>query len=251
VGHVKRFDVHMTPSARALHRDSHREGHASHRSGWLRAAVLGANDGIVSTACLVIGVAASGAGAHAVAVAGVAALVAGALSMAIGEYTSVSSQRDAEHADIAKERVELETMPERELRELTRIYMDKGLSHDLAHEVAVELSKGDVLAVHMAEELGLTETNRARPVQASLASALSFSVGALVPLVAALLATSPASRVVAVALTSLVALGALGALGARLGGAAAARPTVRMLTFGGAAMGIVALVGKLLGTAVS
>ena len=145
----------------------HAERHYSNRAGWLRASVLGANDGIVSTACLIIAVAAAGATRHAVVLAGISALVAGAFSMAIGEYTSVSSQRDAEQADIAKERRELAETPERELRELTRIYIDKGLSQDLAHEVAVELSRGDVLAVHMAEELGLTHETLARPTQAA------------------------------------------------------------------------------------
>ena len=150
----------------------------------VRASVLGANDGIVSTACLIIAVAAAGTSRHAVVLAGISALVAGAFSMAIGEYTSVSSQRDAEQADIAKERRELAETPERELRELTRIYIDKGLSHDLAHEVAVELSRGDVLAVHMAEELGLTHDTLARPTQAAGSSAIAFSVGALIPLLA-------------------------------------------------------------------
>jgi VIT1/CCC1 family predicted Fe2+/Mn2+ transporter len=228
----------------------HPERHLSHRSGWLRAAVLGANDGIVSVACLVIAVAAAGATHHAVMIAGVAALVAGALSMAIGEYTSVSSQRDAEQADIAKERRELAEMPERELRELTRIYMDKGLSQDLAHEVAVELSQGDVLAVHMAEELGLTEQTLARPGQAAFTSAVSFCLGALIPLLAVTLAgSSSAARVIATAVASLAGLAGLGAVAAALGGAPFGRPTVRMLVFGGVAMGAVALVGKLLGVA--
>ena len=162
-----RFDVAVPPPS------LHAERHYSNRAGWLRASVLGANDGIVSTACLIIAVAAAGASRHAVLLAGVSALIAGAFSMAIGEYTSVSSQRDAEQADIAKERLELTETPERELRELTRIYIDKGLSHDLAHEVAVELSRGDVLAVHMAEELGLTHDTLARPVQAAGSSACS------------------------------------------------------------------------------
>ena len=146
------------PSAAA-----HVERHLSHRSNWLRAAVLGANDGITSTAALIVGVAAADASRAAVFTAGMAALVAGAGSMAAGEYTSVSSQRDTELADIAKERDELATMPERELHELTRIYVDKGLSHDLAEQVATELSKGDVLAVHMAEELGITHDTLAQP----------------------------------------------------------------------------------------
>jgi VIT1/CCC1 family predicted Fe2+/Mn2+ transporter len=228
----------------------HPERHLSHRGGWLRAAVLGANDGIVSVACLIIAVAAAGASHHAVVVAGVAALVAGALSMAIGEYTSVSSQRDAEQADIAKERKELAEMPERELRELTRIYIDKGLSPDLAHEVAVELSQGDVLAVHMAEELGLTHETLARPGQAAITSALAFTVGGLIPLLASALPwPSSALRVVVTAIAALIGLAVLGAAGAAAGGAPFGRPTVRMLVFGGAAMAAVAVIGKLLGVA--
>ncbi len=231
----------------------HAERHVSNRSGWLRASVLGANDGIVSTACLIIAVAASDASRHAVVLAGVAAVVAGACSMAIGEYTSVSSQRDAEQADIAKERRELTETPERELRELTRIYIDKGLSHDLAHEVAVELSRGDVLAVHMAEELGLTEDTLARPIQAAWASALAFTIGGLLPLAAVLLVmigtSTPATRVLATAAASLVGLAAVGAAGAAAGGAPFGRPTLRMLGLGAVAMTVVALIGHLLGVA--
>ena len=218
------------PSAAA-----HVERHLSHRVGWLRAAVLGANDGITSTASLIVGV---------------AALVAGAGSMAAGEYASVSSQRDSELADIAKERRELETMPEHELKELTRIYMDKGLSEDLAHEVAVELSKGDVLAVHMAEELGITEATLARPTQAATSSAASFAAGALIPIVAMLAASTATGRVVTTFVVALIALAVLGAAGARAGGAAFGRATVRMLGLGAAAMIVTALVGQLLGHAV-
>jgi VIT1/CCC1 family predicted Fe2+/Mn2+ transporter len=234
------------PSAAA-----HVERHRSLRSGWLRAAVLGANDGITSTAALIVGVAAAGADRSAVFTAGMAALVAGAGSMAAGEYGSVSAQRDSEMADIAKERIELETMPERELNELTRIYIDKGLNPELAHEVAVELSKGDVLAVHMAEELGITHETVARPVQASVYSALSFAVGAAIPLIAVMLAGStPTARVVVTFIVALIALAGLGATGARAGGAPFGRATLRMLLLGGLAMAVTALVGKLLGTAV-
>ena len=233
------------PSAAA-----HVERHLSHRVGWLRAAVLGANDGITSTASLIVGVAAAGAGGSAVFTAGVAALVAGAGSMAAGEYSSVSSQRDSELADIAKEREELETMPERELKELQRIYIDKGLNAELAHEVAVELSKGDVLAVHMAEELGITHDTIARPVQAATYSALSFAAGAAVPLIAVMLAPTPASRVIVTFLVALVALAALGAAGARAGGAASGRATFRMLLLGALAMLVTAGVGKILGQTV-
>lgn len=213
--------------------------------------MLGANDGITSTAALIVGVAAAGADRSAVFTAGMAALVAGAGSMAAGEYGSVSAQRDSEMADIAKERIELETMPERELNELTRIYIDKGLNPELAHEVAVELSKGDVLAVHMAEELGITHETVARPVQASVYSALSFAVGAAIPLIAVMLAGStPTARVVVTFVVALIALAGLGATGARAGGAPFGRATLRMLLLGGLAMAVTALVGKLLGTAV-
>jgi len=243
---VTEFDGGM-PSAAA-----HVERHLSHRVGWLRAAVLGANDGITSTAALIVGVAAADASRAGVFTAGVAALVAGAGSMAAGEYGSVSSQRDSELADIDKERMELETMPDRELKELTRIYIDKGLSAPLAHEVAVELSKGDVLAVHMAEELGITHDTLARPLQAATYSALSFAAGAAIPLVAVMAAgSSAAARVVVTFVVALIALAALGATGARVGGAPFGRATVRMLLLGGMAMAVTALVGKLLGTAVS
>ena len=230
---------------------AHVERHLSHRVGWLRAAVLGANDGITSTAALIVGVAAADASRSGVFTAGMAALVAGAGSMAAGEYGSVSSQRDSELADIAKERMELETMPDCELKELTRIYIDKGLSAPLAREVAVELSKGDVLAVHMAEELGITDETVARPRQAATWSALSFAAGSAVPLVAVMLAgQSATARVVVTFVVALVALAALGAAGARAGGAPFGRPTLRMLVLGGLAMAVTALVGKLLGTAV-
>jgi VIT1/CCC1 family predicted Fe2+/Mn2+ transporter len=227
----------------------HPEGHASHRVGWLRAGVLGANDGIVSTASLLLGVAAADASRGIVLTTGVAALAAGAFSMAVGEYVSVSSQRDAEQADIAKERHELERFPEHELDELTGIYMAKGLTPELAREVAVELSKGDQLAVHMVEELGITEATLARPVQASLTSAASFAVGALIPLVAILIATTDL-RIGLTAAVSVLALGILGAVGARLGGAPVQRATVRVVVGGVGAMALTTLIGRLLGTAV-
>lgn len=226
----------------------HPERHLSHRRGWLRAAVLGANDGIVSVACLIIAVAAAGVSRSTLVTAGAASLVAGALSMAIGEYTSVSSQRDAEQADIAKERRELVETPERELRELTRIYIDKGLSPALAQQVAEELSRGDVLAVHMAEELGLTVDNLARPGQAAVSSALAFGLGALVPYVTVLLAgPTVTERVLITGVVSMLALAGLGAAGAWVGGAPFRRATARMLGLGGLAMVIGALLGSLLG----
>ena len=156
---------------------THDESHSSHRANVLRAMVLGANDGIISTACLVLGVAAAEASKSAIMTAGVAALVAGAASMALGEYVSVSSQRDTEHADISKEKWELENTPERELAELTGIFESKGLRHDLARQVAVELTERDALAIHLAEELGITEHSTARPVEAAVSSAAAFKIG--------------------------------------------------------------------------
>jgi VIT1/CCC1 family predicted Fe2+/Mn2+ transporter len=228
---------------------THPERHTSHRVGWLRAGVLGANDGIVSTASLLMGVAAATTTPATLVTTGVAALTAGAMAMAVGEYVSVSSQRDSEQADIAKERHELEKYPDHELDELTAIYEAKGLSPELAREVAVELSKGDLLAVHMAEELGITEATLARPVQAAVTSAASFAVGAALPLLAIVLAPS-GSRIWVTAIVALIALGSLGALGARLGGASVTRATVRMLVGGAGAMAITTAIGHLVGGAV-
>lgn len=228
----------------------HLERHRSHRAAWLRAGVLGANDGIVSTASLVLGVAAADPARATILTAGAAGLVAGALSMALGEYVSVSSQRDMEQADIAKERHELATMPERELAELTHIYMDKGLPRQMAHDVAVELSKGDQLRVHLEEELGLTELTRARPVQASVASALSFAIGAALPLLA-VAAASSGLRVAVTFVSALVALALLGALGARLGGAPTGRAAARVVVGGAVAMGLTMLIGRAVGSVVT
>jgi VIT1/CCC1 family predicted Fe2+/Mn2+ transporter len=227
----------------------HIERHRSHRAGWLRAGVLGANDGIVSTASLVIGVAAADSGRTAVLTAGMAGLVAGALSMGVGEYVSVSSQRDTERADIAKERHELATTPERELAELTAIYRHKGLSPELARQVAEELSAGDVLKVHLAEELGITDDTMARPVQAMVVSTVSFAVGAALPL-GAMAVASTSWRAWLTVSVALVALVALGSLGARLGGAPRLRAATRVLVGGAAAMALTALVGKLFGAAI-
>jgi VIT1/CCC1 family predicted Fe2+/Mn2+ transporter len=228
----------------------HIERHRSHRAGWLRAGVLGANDGIVSTAGLVLGVAASDATRSAILTAGVAGLVAGALSMAVGEYVSVSSQRDTERADIAKERHELATTPERELAELTAIYRHKGLSQPLARQVAEELSEGDVLRVHLAEELGITEETRARPIQAMVVSALSFALGASVPLAAMAVATG-ATRLWVTLAVALLALALLGTIGARLGGAPQGRATLRTFVGGAAVMAITMLVGRGLGATIA
>lgn len=227
----------------------HAERHLSHRANWLRAAVLGANDGITSVASLILGVAAaSTAGSNAAVTAGIAGLVGGSLSMAAGEYVSVSSQKDTETADIAREREELSTEPERELDELKRIYIKKGLNPALAEQVALELSKGDLLEVHMREELGITTETLARPLQAAVVSAFSFALGAMLPLLA--IALSPdASRAWITGSVAMVALAVLGALGARLGGAPVLRAVVRMIIGGGAAMLLTTLIGRLFGTA--
>ncbi len=224
------------------------EIHLSHRSNWLRAAVLGANDGIVSTASLVLGVAASGASSTAIITAGIAGLVAGALSMAAGEYVSVSSQRDAEQADIRLEERELRTDPEGEMRELAGFYEQRGLSPALAGEVAQALSHRGALEAHLRDELGLDEQRLARPLQAAWASALSFSAGAALPLLAVALTPAGARIAVTVAVT-LLALGLLGDLGARLGGAPRAPATVRVVVWGAIAMAITAGIGALVGTA--
>ena len=227
----------------------HVERHRTQRIGWLRAAVLGANDGIVSTASLVIGVAAASANRGDVLIAGVAGLVAGAMSMAAGEYVSVSSQSDTERADLAKETAELAESPDLELRELQAIYMERGIDADLALRVAEQLTANDALRAHARDELGISEMYLARPVQAALASAGSFAVGAALPLVAAALA--PASGIVVlVGGTSLVFLAGLGGLAARTGGAGVVRGALRVALWGALAMGITAVVGRLVGTAV-
>lgn len=225
----------------------HAEVHKSHRAAWLRASVLGANDGIVSTASLVLGVAAASTEVAPVITAGVAGLVAGALSMAVGELVSVGSQKDTEEADIARETRELETMPEHELHELTEIFVKKGLSHDLAVRVASELTAKDALGVHLAEELGITDTSRARPFQAAASSAASFALGAALPLVAIAVA-SPATRIPVTVAVSILALGSLGSLSAWLGGAPRLRATLRVVLGGLAAMALTMGIGALVGT---
>jgi VIT1/CCC1 family predicted Fe2+/Mn2+ transporter len=227
----------------------HDEGHLSHRIGLLRAMVLGANDGIISTACLILGVAAADATRSTIITAGVAGLVAGAASMAIGEYVSVSSQRDAEQADIAKETWELEHTPEHELDELTAIYKGKGLTQELARAVAVQLTKEDALKVHMAEELGITHLTLARPVQASVSSAGSFSVGAAIPLIAVALASS-SQRIATTIVVALFALVALGISSAVAGGARPVRPTFRVVFGGSVAMAFTMAIGRLVGSVV-
>jgi VIT1/CCC1 family predicted Fe2+/Mn2+ transporter len=225
------------------------EVHLSHRAGWLRAAVLGANDGIVSTASLVLGVAASGASSAQIVTAGIAGLVAGALSMAAGEYVSVSSQRDAEEADLRLEARELRDDPPGELRELAAIYERRGLAPALAAQVADALTGRDALEAHARDELGLEAQRMARPLQAAWASALSFSTGAAVPLVA-VAATPSGARVAVTVAVTLVALALLGDLGARLGGAPRRRATVRVVVWGAIAMAVTAAIGALVGSAV-
>jgi VIT1/CCC1 family predicted Fe2+/Mn2+ transporter len=230
-------------------RSVHLERHRTERIGWLRAAVLGANDGIVSTASLIVGVAAASAGRSEMLVAGVAGLVAGAMSMAAGEYVSVSSQSDTERADVARERDELAVQPEFERRELAAIYVARGLTPELATQVAQQLMAHDALGAHSRDELGISDTVSARPVQAGLISAASFAAGAVLPLLTSLVAPAP-QVVPVVAGTSLVLLTALGALSARTGGAPVLRASVRVAFWGALAMGLTALVGRLFGTVV-
>lgn len=228
----------------------HDEDHSSHRIGLLRAMVLGANDGIISTACLVLGVAAATAERSTILTAGMAGLVAGAASMALGEYVSVSSQRDSEQSDIAKEKWELEHTPEIELAELAGIYRKKGLPQALAHEVAVELTKHDALKTHLAEELGIHEATRARPVQASIGSAGSFAVGAAIPLIAVALFTE-AMRFTGTIAVVVLTLVALGVSSSKYGGAKPARPVLRVVIGGLIAIAVTMAVGKLFGAAVA
>ena len=215
----------------------------------MRAAVLGANDGIVSTSSLLVGVAAAGAGAAEILTAGVAGLVAGAMSMAAGEYVSVSSQSDTERADLARETRELAADPEAEQQELASIYVKRGLERDLALRVAEQLMKKDALVAHARDELGITEISTARPIQAAITSALTFAVGALLPLLAAVLAGAD-QKVVAVALASLVALAILGAAGALAGKANVTRSVVRVVLWGTLALAVTAGIGALFGAIV-
>ena len=229
---------------------THDEGHGGKRIGLLRAVVLGANDGIISTACLVLGVAAANASRSAILTVGLAGLVAGAASMALGEYISVSSQRDAEDANIAKEKWELANVPERELEELTAIYVHKGLNPELARQVAEELTADDALKIHLAEELGISEHSRAQPVEAMIGSAVAFAAGAAVPLLAVAI-SSTSNRIAVTIAIVVVALLGLGAAGARAGGAHPVRPIVRVVIGGLAAMAFTMAIGKLFGTSIS
>jgi VIT1/CCC1 family predicted Fe2+/Mn2+ transporter len=226
----------------------HAEPHRSNRSGWLRAAVLGANDGVVSTACLIVGVAGAGGSSSAVRPAGIAGLAAGALSMAVGEYVSVASQRDIEEADLRIERQALEDHPVAELRELAQIWEQRGLESDLAMRVAEQLTADDALAAHARDELGLTAETAARPVQAAATSAVAFVLGAMVPLLTFLVAPDEGRSGIVVG-AAVVALVSLGAIGAVLGAASRLRGMVRVGVGGAAAMGITVLIGELTGAA--
>jgi VIT1/CCC1 family predicted Fe2+/Mn2+ transporter len=226
-----------------------REAHRTASIGWLRAAVLGANDGIVSTASLIVGVTAASATTSDVMIAGVAGLVAGAMSMAAGEYVSVSSQSDTEQADLARERAELAGQPEFEREELTRIYVDRGVEAALARQVANQLMAKDALGAHARDELGISEVTTARPMQAAFTSAATFAVGAAMPLAMVLL--MPQSfLLIGVSIASLVFLAFLGAIGARAGGANVARATLRVTFWGALAMALTAGIGAIFGTIV-
>ncbi len=228
----------------------HKERHRSSRAGWLRAAVLGSNDAIVSTASLMVGVAASNASREAIFVAGVAGLVAGAMSMAAGEYVSVCSQRDIEKADIAKEKRELAEQPEKEFAELTEIYVERGLTRELAIEVARQLSKTDGLKAHLRDELSIELDKHVNPLQAAWVSALSFSLFATIPVLFLLVA--PADyRIFVIVGSSISCLGILGAFGAYLGGAPYLPAILRVTLGGGLAMAITAGIGKILGVSIS
>ncbi|HWJ19269.1 MAG TPA: VIT family protein [Geobacterales bacterium] len=228
---------------------THTENHLVERIGWLRAAVLGANDGIIATASLIVGVAAAAATQHDVLIAGVAGLVAGAMSMAAGEYVSVSSQADTERADLAREAAELSGNPEFELQELSEIYVKRGVDQALARQVAQQLMAKDALTAHARDELGISEITTARPVQAALTSAAMFTVGAAMPLLMVVL--SPANLLVpVVSAASLGFLALLGAMGAKAGGANILRATARVTFWGALALALTAGIGKLFGTVV-
>ncbi|HEX7875641.1 MAG TPA: VIT family protein [Sphingobium sp.] len=229
--------------------DGHHAVHYVNRVGWLRAAVLGANDGIVSTASLLTGIAASGASRDAILLTSIAALVAGAMSMAAGEYVSVSAQSDTERADLAKEKKALAQQPEIEWQELRDIYVDRGLSPDLAGQVARQLMDADPLAAHARDELGISEVSTARPIQAALTSAATFAAGAIAPVLAAVFSPA-ASAILVVAFTSLLCLGLLGYIGAWLGGGPWVRSVSRVMFWGVLAMLMTAGAGRLFGAAI-
>ena len=225
---------------------SHAEIHLINRIGWLRASVLGANDGILSTASIVSGMAAGGASHAAIILAGLASLVAGATAMATGEYVSVSSQSDTENADLAREKQELEKNTDFELEELAQIYVTRGVTLPVARAVAEQLMAHDALGAHAHDELGISEITTAKPIQAALSSAASFSVGALLPLIVAIAVTS-SMIVIAVIISTMISLAVLGVVGAKAGGAHALKPTIRMLFWGALSLGLTTLVGILFG----
>jgi vacuolar iron transporter family protein len=227
----------------------HLESHSTHRIGWLRAAVLGANDGLVSTASLIVGVAAAKAETQSILIAGAAGLVAGAMSMAAGEYVSVSSQSDTEQADLARERKELDEQPEFELNELAESFVARGVKRDTAFEVARQLTAADAIGTHAREELGISEITTARPLQAAMTSALTFAVGAALPLLIVIL-SPPQSLIMIVTIATLMFLAVLGALGATAGGANVLKATVRVTFWGAVAMAITASVGWYFGAVV-
>jgi VIT1/CCC1 family predicted Fe2+/Mn2+ transporter len=230
-------------------RQLHKESHLVARIGWLRAAVLGANDGIISTASLILGVAAAAATKGDIVLAGVAGLVAGAMSMAAGEYVSVSSQSDTEQADLARERRELSEVPEAEKRELAQIYVARGVDPQLARQVAIQLMAKDALGAHARDELGISEITTARPIQAALTSAATFSVGAAAPL--ALVLLSPSNLLIPIVSGgSVLFLALLGFLGAKTGGAEILKPIVRVTFWGALAMAVTAGIGAIVGTVV-
>lgn len=228
---------------------AHHAVHYVNRVGWLRAAVLGANDGIVSTASLLAGIAASGASSDVILLSGIAALFAGAMSMAAGEYVSVSAQSDTERADLAKEKRAIAQQPDVELQELRNIYVERGLKPELAEEVARQLMEADALAAHARDELGISEISTARPVQAALTSAATFSAGAVAPVLAAAISPAPVALVVVV-VTSLLCLALLGYVGARLGGGKIVRSVGRVVFWGMLAMAVTAGAGRLFGAAI-
>ncbi|TAK18000.1 MAG: VIT family protein [Acidobacteria bacterium] len=230
-------------------RPVHLEGHRSSSTSWLRAAVLGANDGLISTSSLVVGVASAGMDASGVIVSALAGMVAGALSMAAGEYVSVSSQADVEGADLARETRELKEDPDGEFEELAAIYVGRGLSPALAHQVATEFTAKDALTTHLRDELGITDLSRARPLQAAIASALAFCVGAALPVIVA--AAAPLTVIPTVVTgASLVMLAGLGGVAARLGRAPMGKGALRVVFWGAVAMGVTALIGKVFGTTI-
>ena len=232
-----------------LNDEYHHEPHLINRTGWLRAAVLGANDGIISTTSLVLGVASAAASQEDIALAGVAGLVAGAMSMAAGEYVSVSSQVDLEQADLKREQRELEVMPEHELKELATIYEKRGLTPELAHEVAVQLTAHDALGAHARDELGINEITTANPLEAAIASGFAFTGGAIVPILAVFFIPHD-YFIGSASLLCFILLGVLGALAAVTGGTHPFKPAIRLMFWGAMAMGVSAIIGHLFGTVI-